>query len=277
MTRKFILATFATLATIIISSCSSSENVNYIEISCNMANRTVSSNGSTTLSGSTYLLVLDFNSSLATLSTSSASIPGISASSFVITNMPFTYDSYGYYFDIDYANPTINGVVDSSITFSNINGYYTSNEYQFSYTVDELYTTYVTPLDIYYGYSETTVINKYDTTAESFTSDEIAYEIVFDTDNETASLYIWDAQFSDSMTALDMVFNDLTLTPKSTGYTISASSATPEIDGTTYEDYAITNLSIELKDSEFNASFNIFSGESFLITVTADMNDTDDE
>ncbi len=276
MIRKFRLAVFAALATIIISSCTTSESVNYIEISCNMANRTVSSNGSTTISGSTYLLVLDFNSSLATLSTSSASIPGISASTFVIYNIPFTYDSYGYYFDIDYANPTINGVIDSSITFSNINGYYTSNEYQFSYTVDELYTTYVTPLDIYYGYSETTVTNTYDSTAESFVSEDIAYEIVFDTTNETADLYIWDAQFSESMTALDMVFKNLSLTPTATGYTINASSVTPEIDGTSYENYAATNMIIELKDSQFDISFNIFSGESFLITATADMNDTDE-
>ncbi|MFI3239796.1 MAG: hypothetical protein R3Y22_04330 [Bacteroidales bacterium] len=273
MIRNLLITAITAIALLSVTSCTESDNYNYIEITYNMANRTVNTEGTVaSVTKSKYIVKLDFNTYLASITTTDASIMGFAETSFSLTDIPFEYTNGGYYFEIDNVSPTINGVVDSSVIFTDVEGHYTSEEYTFYYTIDNSYTTYVTPLTLYYGYSDVTVTNLYDTTAEAYETDDITFEVEIDPENNTADLYIWDAQFNEDMPALDMVFNDLTLKATADGYSISSISVVPEIDNTPYDDYTANNLTITLTDTKADILFYVFSGV-FQVQATANMND----
>ena len=149
---------------------------------------------------------------------------------------------------------------------SDISGYIDFATGMTWFTIDDINGTVVSTSQLLYAYSTTTVTNP--DNGFNFSHEQSAYLFAVNPEGETCTLSISNfiPNIAGSVEAGEMKFNDLTMVPTATGYTITASEVESYNKSYTITDLNFTlnnqcrtiNGSFKCRDLEFKVSGNLF-------------------
>lgn len=245
---NFLLMAVATLG---LSSClgHSSNSVtsdfsNYI-----LAYVTDNSVGDTRLSsGATYKVSNNFDDGTVSVTIGNLKLPNGTNISFDLKDLKVRYnDKGGMVLNVP-SYSTQSGSQSYAINnfdFVYYNRYYNGAQYPMlvnSFEVDSRYSVRLiyTPA-VYWG--TTTVV---DQDGNSFTNSDLTsfYAVGFDPETRRGSVAIYGARFAQNMPAMSMLFPNIPFTIGQNSYSLQSSEITPQIGGTPYPSYKITDFSM---------------------------------
>lgn len=243
-------------------SCSTSEDPKYVVNTGFACYHSVSDNAdnSNALTAGNYDLKIDFTNLIFDMRMNVSLRNDQSPAMFALKDIKLGFDENGgYKFNIPGEIPTEGGEghklsdLEGKIFayYKEVQGFLQENYlFEISYKVDGRYTVTVIGKDAtFYGSTVTTPAN-----GKGFNSDAIVTLKL--TDSKTATMVVRNAKFAEGMPAMTMEVKNLPVVASEEGYTISASSAIPEIGDKPYEQFALSDIFIKV----FNDGTELASG-----------------
>ncbi|MCM1450274.1 MAG: hypothetical protein NC082_08015 [Clostridiales bacterium] len=198
--------------------------------------------------GATYKLSNNYDNGTITISVGNLQLPNGTFVSFDIKDQRIRYNDKGGMILTLPSYATQSGSQSHSLTnvdFTYYNRYYNGAQYPIftlSFNIDDRYSARViyTPA-VYWG---TTTVTDQD--GKIFTNEQLStyYAVAFDPETRKANFGAYGAKFAENMPAMNMIFPSIPFSLNLSSYNLSASELTPQIGGTPYPNYKITDFSM---------------------------------